>query len=110
LNHPPEIFLFVGRLHPLLVHLPIGMIALLAMLELTARIPRFKNAGASAGFILAFAMPPASQPQPTADDLALLRWWIDAGAPKIKTVAELKLPENILKIIAARFDISAALP
>jgi hypothetical protein len=107
LNHPPEIFLFVGRLHPLLVHLPIGMIALLAMLE---RIPRFKNAGASAGFILAFAMPPASQPQPTADDLALLRWRIDAGAPEIKTVAELKLPENILKIIAARFDISAALP
>jgi len=97
----------VGRLHPLLVHLPIGMIALLAMLE---RIPRFKNAGASAGFILAFAMPPASQPQPTADDRALLRWWIDAGAPEIKTVAELKLPENILKIIAARFDISAALP
>lgn len=97
----------MGRLHPLLVHLPIGMIALLAMLE---RIPRFKNAGASAGFILAFAMPPASQPQPTADDLALLRWWIDAGAPEIKTVAELKLPENILKIIAARFDISAALP
>lgn len=97
----------MGRLHPLLVHLPIGMIALLAMLE---RIPRFKNAGASAGFILAFAMPPASQPQPTADDRALLRWWIDAGAPEIKTVAELKLPENILKIIAARFDISAALP
>jgi uncharacterized membrane protein len=57
LNHPPEIFLFVGRLHPLLVHLPIGMIVVLAMLELAARIPRFKNAGASAGFILAFVTP-----------------------------------------------------
>jgi uncharacterized membrane protein/mono/diheme cytochrome c family protein len=293
LNHPPEIFLFVGRLHPLLVHLPIGMIVVLAMLELAARIPRFKNAGASAGFILAFVtplavitagcgwllslaggyeekllewhkwlglataagcvvtailfrskkncayrtslfataavlmaaghlggslthgsdyltryapapikkllgvaddkkfspfasikdpqqlpvfagiiapvlgkncvachgpdkskaklrldsfaglmkgskngaifkpgdaehselvqrtllppasddhMPPAGKPQPTADDLALLRWWIDAGAPEIKTVAGLKPPANILKIIAARFDIPAALP
>ena len=57
LNHPPEIFLFVGRLHPLLVHLPIGMIVVLAMLELAARIPRFKNAAASAGFILAFVTP-----------------------------------------------------
>jgi hypothetical protein len=55
-------------------------------------------------------MPPAGKPQPTADDLALLGWWIDAGTPEIKTVAELKLPENILKIIAARFDIPAALP
>lgn len=43
----------------LLVHLPIGMLAALAMLEIAARIPRFKNANASAGFILALAAPVA---------------------------------------------------
>jgi len=41
----------------LLVHLPIGMLAALAALELTAFIPRFKNANGSAGFILALAAP-----------------------------------------------------
>jgi uncharacterized membrane protein len=57
LHQPPDIFLFIGRLHPLLVHLPIGMLAALAALEIAARIPRFKNAAASAGFILALAAP-----------------------------------------------------
>ena len=41
----------------LLVHLPIGMLAALAALEITAWIPRFKNANASAGFILTLAAP-----------------------------------------------------
>jgi uncharacterized membrane protein len=57
LHQPPEIFLFLGRLHPLLVHLPIGMLVALASLELAALLPRFKNANASAGFILALAAP-----------------------------------------------------
>ncbi|HEY2329256.1 MAG TPA: c-type cytochrome domain-containing protein [Verrucomicrobiae bacterium] len=57
LQPPPEIFLFIGRLHVLLVHLPIGMLAALAALEVAARVPRFKNANASAGFILALAAP-----------------------------------------------------
>ena len=56
-NHPPEILLFVGRLHPLLVHLPIGMIFVLALLEIAAWFPRFRKANASAGFILAIAAP-----------------------------------------------------
>ena len=56
-NHPPEIFLFAGRLHPLLVHLPIGMIVVLALLEVVAWFPRFQKASASAGFILALAAP-----------------------------------------------------
>ncbi len=56
--HPPsDFFLFLGRLHPLLVHLPIGMLAALAALEIAARIPRFNNAADSAGFILALAAP-----------------------------------------------------
>jgi len=41
----------------LLVHLPIGMLAALAFLEIVARIPCFKNANANAGFILALAAP-----------------------------------------------------
>jgi uncharacterized membrane protein len=57
MHQPPDIFLFFGRLHPLLVHLPIGMLAALAALEIAARLPRFKNAAASAGFILALAAP-----------------------------------------------------
>jgi uncharacterized membrane protein len=56
-NHPPEIALFFGRLHPLLVHLPIGMIMVLAMLEVVAWLPKFQRANASAGFILALAAP-----------------------------------------------------
>ena len=57
MNHPPEIFLFIGRLHPLLVHLPIGMIVALALLEVAAWFPKFQRANASAGFILALAAP-----------------------------------------------------
>ena len=41
------------------MHLPIGMLAALAALEIAARVPRFKNAAASAGFILALAVPMA---------------------------------------------------
>jgi uncharacterized membrane protein len=53
---PSEITLFLGRFHPLLVHLPIGLIMLLAMLELLARTRRFKQANASAGVILALSI------------------------------------------------------
>jgi len=56
---PPEIVLFFGRLHPLLVHLPIGLLLLLAALELLARSPRFKYANANAGLILALTIPAA---------------------------------------------------
>ena len=47
-------------------------------------------------------MPPAGKPQPSADDIALVQWWIDAGAPGDKTVAELKPPSDIQRILAAR--------
>ena len=40
-------------------------------------------------------MPPPGKPQPTADDIALLQWWLQAGAPTDKAAAELKLPPNI---------------
>src|SRR5207249_4938025 len=48
---------FFGHLHPLLVHLPIGLIIVLAILEWLSRYPRFKDANASARFILALAVP-----------------------------------------------------
>ena len=58
-SHPPDFSLFLGRLHPLAVHLPIGLLVLLGFLELLARWPRCKQAAASAGFILALAVPAA---------------------------------------------------
>lgn len=57
MQQPPEILLFFGRFHPLLVHLPIGMLVALAVLEIAAWFPRCKNANASAGFMLALAAP-----------------------------------------------------
>jgi len=59
MNAPPDIVLFFGRLHPVLVHLPIGFIVLLAALELLALFPRFAHANHSAGIILAMAAPVA---------------------------------------------------
>ena len=59
MNGPADITLFFGRLHPLLVHLPIGLIVLLAWLELLAFSRRFSQANANAGLILAFAAPAA---------------------------------------------------
>jgi len=54
---PPDLVLFAGRFHPLLVHLPIGMLVALAVLELAAWVPRFRHANASAGFLIALAAP-----------------------------------------------------
>jgi YHS domain-containing protein len=47
-------------------------------------------------------MPPEGKPQPSLDDIALLQWWVDAGASPDKKVAELKPPANIERILAAR--------
>ncbi len=55
--HPPDMVLFIGRFHPLLVHLPVGFIVLLASLELLARRPRFRGANTSAGYVLALTVP-----------------------------------------------------
>ena len=55
-----ELGLFFGRLHPLLVHLPIGLIVLLTFLELLTRFPRFKQATANVGVILTLTVPAAA--------------------------------------------------
>lgn len=49
--------LFVGRFHIVLLHLPIGFLLLLAVLEIVARLPGLKSANASAGYILALTVP-----------------------------------------------------
>ena len=60
MSHPPDIVLFLGHLHPLLVHLPIGLVILVAFLELLALVPRFKQANSNVGVILALAVPAAA--------------------------------------------------
>jgi uncharacterized membrane protein len=57
---PPDIVLFLGHLHPLLVHLPIGLIILLAFLEVLALFPRFKQVNSNAGIIISLAVPAAA--------------------------------------------------
>jgi len=52
---PPDWELFVGRFHPLLVHLPIGVLALVGALEILGRWPRFKTAASTQGLMLGFA-------------------------------------------------------
>jgi uncharacterized membrane protein len=53
-------------------------------------------------------MPPSGKPQPTADDIALLRWWIDVGAPANRSVADLKPPPAILNLLKARAGANAS--
>lgn len=49
-------------------------------------------------------MPPRGKRQPSADEITLLRWWIDAGAATDKTIAELNPPEHITRLLTARPD------
>jgi uncharacterized membrane protein len=49
---PTNLLLFFGRLHPLLVHLPIGFLTILAIVEVAARFKRFKAAAAAREVIL----------------------------------------------------------
>jgi len=59
-SNTPDTVLFFGHLHPLLVHLPIGLVVVVAFLELVARSTRFRNANANVGFILALTVPAAA--------------------------------------------------
>lgn len=52
-----DLALFFGRFHPLLVHLPIGLLVLLGWLELISRWPRFRHANRGVGLVLAIAVP-----------------------------------------------------
>jgi uncharacterized membrane protein len=59
-HDPSEMLQFVGRFHPLLVHLPIGFIVLLAALELLGWNARLKQAASCRGLILALTAPAAA--------------------------------------------------
>lgn len=46
-------------------------------------------------------MPPKEKSQPTAEQIALIHWWIDNGANLSKKVKELEQPEKIKPILVA---------
>lgn len=48
----PDWVLFLGRFHPLIVHLPIGILVIAALIEFFARKPRFAALREANGFIL----------------------------------------------------------
>jgi uncharacterized membrane protein len=52
ISSPNDAILFLGRFHPVLVHLPIGGLVLLGVLELLAKFPRFKGAAQNNRLIL----------------------------------------------------------
>ncbi|WP_137401060.1 c-type cytochrome domain-containing protein [Echinicola rosea] len=49
---PSDLALFLGRFHPLIVHLPIGFILLAFLMEACSRFPKFKHLGSSVSFVL----------------------------------------------------------
>jgi uncharacterized membrane protein len=50
-----DLALFLGHLHPMLVHLPIGSLVLLGILELLALLPHFNDAAQARRVILGFS-------------------------------------------------------
>jgi uncharacterized membrane protein/mono/diheme cytochrome c family protein len=46
-------------------------------------------------------MPPKGKPQLTTDQITLLAWWIDQGAPSDKKVADLKVSEEVKPALAS---------
>jgi uncharacterized membrane protein len=53
MTNPPNVVLFLGRLHPLLVHLPIGFLTLLAVIEVARRLKWFKASAHARAIMLA---------------------------------------------------------
>jgi uncharacterized membrane protein len=50
---PNDLVLFLGRFHPVLVHLPIGGLVLLGILEVLSKVPRFKGVAQNNRVIIA---------------------------------------------------------
>ena len=46
-------------------------------------------------------MPPKGKTQLTEEEIAILDWWVDAGAPVEESVVELNAPENIITAVNA---------
>ncbi|MDQ3439043.1 MAG: hypothetical protein M3478_01680, partial [Planctomycetota bacterium] len=52
-NDPTNLVTFFGRMHPLVVHLPIGFLTVLAVLEVVRWFKRWRGAGEARGVVLA---------------------------------------------------------
>jgi uncharacterized membrane protein len=44
-------------------------------------------------------MPPEDQPQPTAEEIAVLQWWVNAGAPANEKIQELKSKPELRRLV-----------
>jgi Leucine-rich repeat (LRR) protein len=55
-------------------------------------------------------MPREGNPPLTADQIAILRWWIDAGAKTGVNVGSLKAPSNVTQLIAGELHLGGASP
>jgi uncharacterized membrane protein/mono/diheme cytochrome c family protein len=55
-------------------------------------------------------MPPKGKTQLTEDEIALLEWWIDAGAPTRQRVAEVNPPAALAEVIATRLGVPPVPP
>ena len=49
---PPDIVVFIGRFHPLIVHLPISFILLALFIEVISRLSRFSDLKPASSFVL----------------------------------------------------------
>jgi hypothetical protein len=47
-------------------------------------------------------MPPSGKPQLTAGEIALLKWWVNAGAPETNTLDSLAPPPEVLAVLSGR--------
>lgn len=52
-------------------------------------------------------MPPEGKPQPTEGQIAILEWWIQAGAVESGLVGELEIPETVKSAMVAHLEGSA---
>lgn len=53
-------------------------------------------------------MPPEDKPQPEADELKVIRWWIDSGADNKVSLAEVEMPDEIKAIVSELVKMPAA--
>jgi len=50
-------------------------------------------------------MPPDGKPQPSSDDIALLTWWIDQGAPENTAIKDIKTSRVVARILGERLGL-----
>ena len=46
-------------------------------------------------------MPPSNKKQITADELKILKWWVAIGAPEVKKLSEVDVPEDMQALVGA---------